>query len=33
VRQKIIGFIVAVLESDGFDPEKVNSYCGATDQK
>jgi len=28
VRQKILAFIVAVLESDHFDPHKGNTYCG-----
>jgi hypothetical protein len=28
VRQKILAFIVAVLESDSFDPRKANGYCG-----
>ena len=27
VRQKLLAFIVAVLESDSFDPTKANSYC------
>jgi hypothetical protein len=29
VRQKLLTFVVAVLESDHFDPHKVNQYCGA----
>jgi len=28
VRQKILAFILAVLESDSFDPQKANLYCG-----
>ncbi len=28
VRQQILNFIVAVLESDCFDPKKANVYCG-----
>jgi hypothetical protein len=28
VRRKLLSFVVAVLESDRFDPQKVNSYCG-----
>jgi hypothetical protein len=28
VRQRILTFIVAVLESDRFDPQKANLYCG-----
>jgi len=28
VRQRILTFMFAVLEGDGFDPEKVNLYCG-----
>lgn len=28
VRQRILAFIVAVLETDCFDPRKANSYCG-----
>lgn len=28
VRQKLLTFIVAVLESDRFDPQKANDYCG-----
>jgi hypothetical protein len=28
VRQRILTFIVAVLESDSFDPQKANGYCG-----
>jgi len=28
VRQRLLKFIVAVLESDCFDPEKANDYCG-----
>ena len=28
VRQRILAFIVGVLESDTFDPQKANSYCG-----
>jgi len=27
VRHKLLAFIVAVLESDSFDPRKANSYC------
>ncbi len=29
VRQRILAFIVAVLESDRFDPHEANNYCGA----
>jgi hypothetical protein len=29
VRQRILAFIVAVLETDCFEPQKANSYCGA----
>jgi hypothetical protein len=29
VRQQLFAFIISVLESDKFDPEKVNDYCGA----
>jgi hypothetical protein len=29
VRQKLLTFIVAVLESGRFDPQKANEYCGA----
>ncbi len=29
VRQRILAFIVAVLESDRFYPQKANIYCGA----
>jgi len=29
VRERIVRFILAVLESESFDPSKVNSYCGA----
>ena len=29
VRQKILALILAVLESDSFDPRKANSYCEA----
>ncbi len=28
VRQRILAFILAVLESDSFDPQKANLYCG-----
>ena len=28
VRQRILVFIFAVLESDSFDPQKANLYCG-----
>jgi hypothetical protein len=28
VRQRILAFILAVLKSDSFDPQKANSYCG-----
>ena len=28
VRQRILTFVVAVLESDCFDPQKTNDYCG-----
>ena len=28
VRQRILTFIVAVLEGDSFDPQKANGYCG-----
>lgn len=28
VRQRLLTFIVAVLESDRFDPQKANDYCG-----
>jgi aminoglycoside phosphotransferase family enzyme len=28
VRQKLLSFIVAVLESDSFDTRKANDYCG-----
>ena len=28
VRRKLLSFVVAVLESDRFDPQKVNRYCG-----
>jgi hypothetical protein len=28
VRQRLITFIVAVLESDHFDPQKANNYRG-----
>jgi hypothetical protein len=28
VRQKLLTFIVAVLESERFDPQKANDYCG-----
>ena len=28
VRQKLLAFIFAVLESDRFDPQKANFYCG-----
>ena len=29
VRGKVLTFILAVLESDSFDPQKANVYCGA----
>ena len=29
VREKLLRFVIAVLESDVFDPGKVNDYCGA----
>ena len=29
VRQRLLAFIVAVLEADRFDPAQVNEYCGA----
>jgi hypothetical protein len=29
VRQRLLAFIFAVLESEQFDPAQVNSYCGA----
>ncbi len=29
VRQKLFAFIHAVLETEAFDPERVNDYCGA----
>ena len=28
VRQKLLTFILNVLELDRFDPRKVNAYCG-----
>jgi hypothetical protein len=28
VRQRILAFILAVFDSDSFDPQKANSYCG-----
>lgn len=28
VRQSLLTFVVAVLESDGFDPHQANAYCG-----
>ncbi len=28
-RQRLLTFILAVLEQDSFDPRQVNSYCGA----
>lgn len=28
VRERILAFTLAVLESDRFDPQKANSYCG-----
>ncbi len=28
VRQRILVFILAVLESDSFDPQEANTYCG-----
>ena len=28
VRQRLLTFIVAILESDCFDPRKTNEYCG-----
>jgi aminoglycoside phosphotransferase (APT) family kinase protein len=29
VRQKLFAFIQAVLETEAFDPERANDYCGA----
>lgn len=29
VRRKLLNFVVAVLESDGFEPERANEYCGS----
>jgi len=29
VRQRILAFVLAVLERDSFDPAQVNAYCGA----
>lgn len=29
IRQRILNFVLAVLESESFDPSRVNSYCGA----
>ncbi len=29
VRQRLLAFILAVLEADIFDPSQVNAYCGA----
>jgi len=29
VRQKLLAFIIAVLENETFDPERANDYCGA----
>ena len=29
VRQKLLAFILAVLDRDAFDPAEVNAYCGA----
>jgi hypothetical protein len=29
VRRKLLSFIIAVLESDSFDPQEANRYCGA----
>lgn len=29
VRQKLLNFIINVLESETFDPERANDYCGA----
>jgi len=29
VRQRLLAFILAVLESEQFDPAQVNAYCGA----
>jgi hypothetical protein len=29
VRERVLAFILAVLESDSFDPQKANLYCGA----
>ena len=29
VREKLLRFILGVLEADRFDPVRVNSYCGA----
>lgn len=28
VRQRLLTFVVAVLDADGFDPSRVNAYCG-----
>jgi hypothetical protein len=29
VRRKLLAFVVSVLKTDRFDPQKVNQYCGA----
>lgn len=29
VRRRLFAFIIAVLESESFDPERANDYCGA----
>lgn len=29
VRNRLIAFVIAVLNADGFDPARVNEYCGA----
>ena len=29
VRERMLAFVVRVLESDRFDPQQANSYCGA----
>jgi hypothetical protein len=29
IRQRILNFVLAVLDSESFDPSRVNSYCGA----
>ena len=28
VRQRLLTFVVSVLEAECFDPEKANQYCG-----